>query len=421
MAPQTSASSPTPTVQLSRVSHAQSSVSGRLITLAIVLGCLIFVVLLVLAIVPLVRRRFYKRVPKTKTMADMNEAQERVKVPQQYRKGHRPTQSEIVGMMPLLPNPPNRLSVVMEERPSYLSTASRDRQMSAFINVNYEGVVAEFDPYALSRPSSRELLPTAPQLIAPAIPSSTFRALSPPPRLPPLIIPGLNDSPTPKPTRKASTRSAAESDDSASIYSQASASTYVAYRSNALPFSVSSTPPVPALPDYLKSQSAAPRPLTEIPLSTPDDESTLTRGDTLFVGRLLKSRARDAPSPPSRSSTQVSRIERAGSIKPAIPEEEEEGQYGSRYRVKNRVGRRKMRIQENIGPKPPMGTLAEASSPDLTEPPASPPHAFGRDGSLVDGQTPAVRYPSLEDPPFYRETAPLNIVGAQEKASASSQ
>lgn len=80
-----------------------------------------------------------------------------------------------------------------------------------------------------------------------------------------------------------------------------------------------------------------------------------------------------------------------------------------------------MRIQENIGPKPPMGTLAEASSPDLTEPPASPPHAFGRDGSLVDGQTPAVRYPSLEDPPFYRETAALNIVGAQEKASASSQ
>ena len=441
MAPLTSASSPAPTAQLSRVSHAQSSNSWKLIIAAIVLGCLIFVVILVAVVVPLVRRRSYKRVPNTKTMANMNESQERVKVPQQYRKGHRPTQSEIVGMMPLLRNPRNRLSVVLEERSSYMSTASREHQIVAFVDANDEGVVKEFDPYDLSRSSSCEppnLLPTVPQLITPAIPSRTFRALSPPPRLPPLIIPGLNDSPTPKPTRKASTRSAAGSDDSASIYSQASASTYTAYRTtNVFPFSVSSIQPVPALPDHVKSQSAAPRlhtlahfPLlsssssttfTEVPIASRDDETTLTRGDTLFVGQLLKSRARDA-TPPSRSSTQISHIERAGSIKPAILEEEE--QFGSRYRIKNRVGRRKMRIKENIRPNSPLRTLDEAPSPGLSEPPASPPRAFDRDGPLANGvapQTPALRYPPLKAPAFYTETAPLNITGAKEKISASSE
>jgi hypothetical protein len=83
-----------------------------------------------------------------------------------------------------------------------------------------------------------------------------------------------------------------------------------------------------------------------------------------------------------------------------------------------------MRIQENIGPNPPMGTLAEVSSPDRSEPPASPPPAFDRDGPLVDGvapQTPALRYPPLEAPAFYTETAPLNVAGAKEKASASSE
>lgn len=83
-----------------------------------------------------------------------------------------------------------------------------------------------------------------------------------------------------------------------------------------------------------------------------------------------------------------------------------------------------MRIQENIGPKPPMGTLTEASSPDLSEPPASPRRAFDRDGPFVEGvapQTPALRYPPIEAPAFYTETAPLNIAGAKEKASASSE
>jgi len=434
MAPQTSAYSPTPTAQLSGVSHARS---GSIIA-AIVLGCLIFVVILVAVVVPLVRRRSYKRVPNTKTMANMSESQERVKVPQQYRKGHKPTQSEIVGMMPLLPNLPNRLSVVLEERLSYMSTASRERQMSVFVNANDEEVVEkEFDSYALSCSSSREnLLPTAPQLITPATPSSTFHALSPP-SLPPLIIPGLNDPPTPKPTWKASRRSTAESVDSASIYSQTSPFTSVAYRANVLPFSISPIPPVPALPDDVKSQSATPRlhtlahfpflpsssstAFTEVPTVSRDDETTLTRGDTLFVGQLLKSRARDA-APPSRSSTQISHIERAGSIKPALLEEGE--QFESQYRIKNRVGRRKTGIQENIGPNPLMGTLAEASSPDLSEPPASPPRAFDRDGPLVDGvapQTPELRYPPLEAPAYYTETAPLNIAGAKKKASASSE
>ncbi|KAJ7283354.1 hypothetical protein C8J57DRAFT_1292257 [Mycena rebaudengoi] len=87
----------------------------------------------------------------------------------------------------------------------------------------------------------------------------------------------------------------ASSDSSDSMYSVRSAPT----RMHTVDLT-SPPPPVPALPTYLQ------RPY----ISLPPEEPPLSRGDTVFVGNLLKTRAKRL----ERSNTQTSRIERADSI-----------------------------------------------------------------------------------------------------------
>ncbi|KAJ7041904.1 hypothetical protein C8F04DRAFT_111043 [Mycena alexandri] len=108
-------------------------------------------------------------------------------------------------------------------------------------------------------------------------------------------LPPLDDSP-------ASLYSA----DSDSMYSQRSASTRMQTVDLSSPATRSPAPPVPALPQYL-------RPRSELP----PEEPPLTRGDTVIVATLLKSRAKRLTGAPERSGTRTSRIERADSIREA--------------------------------------------------------------------------------------------------------
>ncbi|KAK7005872.1 MFS general substrate transporter [Favolaschia claudopus] len=153
----------------------------------------------------------------------------------------------------------------------------------------------------------------------------------------------------------------AASSDSESLYSERSA---VSARPRAPIDLASPPPPVPTLPPYLRNAkqegrstlttsvpvinrmdtislnspsepgpSSSPpfRPQNLRPLSElPPEEPPLSRGDTVAVAHLLKTRARraGAAKQPTRTQTQVSRIERAGSIRevfsPLTPEDHQE-------------------------------------------------------------------------------------------------
>ncbi|KAJ7290228.1 hypothetical protein C8J57DRAFT_1492954 [Mycena rebaudengoi] len=71
---------------------------------------------------------------------------------------------------------------------------------------------------------------------------------------------------------------------------------------------LASPPPVPALPAHLRL------PLTTLPL----EEEPLSRGNTVVVAGLLKSRAKRLGRTATRSDARTSRIERANSIKEAL-------------------------------------------------------------------------------------------------------
>ncbi|KAH9485838.1 hypothetical protein JR316_0002753 [Psilocybe cubensis] len=184
--------------------------------------------------------------------------------------------------------------------------------------------------------------------------SSTSRSV---PKLPPLQIPEYRT--TPPPVRGSSLRSKSpvqqaplevhdsgcDSDDSASLYSQASASTqrttrsYAALRQGVIPtlqYPSMPLPSIPQSPSHKPSGAVNPaQPIRESvtvnTLPTPP-EFGITQNDkveeanggievdeTLFVAKLLQSRQSRVPNAvPTRNASIVSHIERADSIKPAL-------------------------------------------------------------------------------------------------------
>lgn len=129
-----------------------------------------------------------------------------------------------------------------------------------------------------------------------------------------------------------------DSDDSASLYSQASASTRytsqtrlstVALSSINNPGMTSYMPTIPQSPAHPSSSSA-------VGDRQGSQEGGLTTEEVVMVATLLKSRQRKTsnPDPPSRSDSVVSHIERKGSIKPAKTIIDSEGYTSRRLRSK---------------------------------------------------------------------------------------
>jgi hypothetical protein len=119
--------------------------------------------------------------------------------------------------------------------------------------------------------------------------------------------------------RKDSRRSSRsiDSDDSASLYSEASASTPYASK----PFQETNVPPLIS-PGFTSPTHSPPT----ISLSAPppllrldEDEAEGDETEVYNVAKLIHSRLQRAPDPPSRNSSIVSHIERSGSIKPVLP------------------------------------------------------------------------------------------------------
>ncbi|KAL0955491.1 hypothetical protein HGRIS_001731 [Hohenbuehelia grisea] len=153
----------------------------------------------------------------------------------------------------------------------------------------------------------------------------------------------------------------------------------------------SDAPPVPALPRP-ERQSSLKRPLEIDDSQSSPDEASLHRMDTVVIAKLLKARAKRA-SPPAdglaRTFTQVSRIERDGSIKslrtpiqkraPRLPISRSASKQRSTPNL--RAGRqaapaaatspRRMRSQASLTPVRAMETLTEDPVPSLSISPSS--------------------------------------------------
>lgn len=135
--------------------------------------------------------------------------------------------------------------------------------------------------------SASPLLKTLPPL---SIPSSPRNIIEPP---------AAQRAPSPPP-----------SEDSASVYSQTSATTNMHYR---FTHEDQDAPPVPPLPLTIPELPPHLRFIEPVPRS--DSRATLQRGDTRVVSNLLQSRALRYSHPETPLSRNVSRIERNGSIR----------------------------------------------------------------------------------------------------------
>jgi len=113
----------------------------------------------------------------------------------------------------------------------------------------------------------------------------------------------------------------------------------------------------------------------------------LKRGDTHLVGNLLKARAQRNPAGLVRTSSQVSRIERTGSIKSVVAIDKNERPYSRRYRSKKKKTRQDNDMEvvmegssENGSLRGPSSSYPPPWDPTLfvqTPPPAAfPPRSF---------------------------------------------
>ncbi|KAF4621090.1 hypothetical protein D9613_001171 [Agrocybe pediades] len=189
--------------------------------------------------------------------------------------------------------------------------------------------VSQFVPYHEPQPQVDPAPPVKPA--APQLPSrrasrkqSVKRNTNPPPSVP------LYDPHTASPND-----AAYDSDDSASLYSQASASTRFTSQSrqsttllSAANGTMTYMPTIPQSPAQLSSSRAT--------AGQEQSQEGLTSHDTILVATLLKSRQRrtSSPEPPSRSDSVVSHIERKGSIRPAATIIESEGYTTRKFRSK---------------------------------------------------------------------------------------
>ena len=157
-----------------------------------------------------------------------------------------------------------------------------------------------------------------------------------------------------------------DSDETDSMYSQASASTVKFY--DAPPATAIHELPTSLAPATNSSPSSSQQ-MPYIPIAiTLDDEheqKRLADENNLLVARLLMSRTKNAPGQPSRNSSIISHIERSGSIKPVLDSESGESR-GVRHLQKLRAKESKKSY------KPRLSTTAMREEPEVSTPPRSP-------------------------------------------------
>jgi hypothetical protein len=194
-------------------------------------------------------------------------------------------------------------------------------------------------------------------------------------RSPSKHLPDLPIAPdTSPPTRRSSRRknpnpwrgSGYDSDETDSMYSQASASTVKLYDApsataiHELPASL-----VPATTFTPSSSQQMPYIPVTITLEDEHEQKQLADENNLLVARLLMSRTKNAPGQPSRNSSIISHIERSGSIKPVLESESGETR-GVRHLQKLRAKESKKSY------KPRLSTTAMLEEPEVSTPPRSP-------------------------------------------------
>lgn len=177
---------------------------------------------------------------------------------------------------------------------------------------------------------------------------------------------------TSPPTRRSSRRknprigSGYDSDESGSMYSQASASTVKLYDTPSAT-AIHELPASLAPATHFPPSSSQQMPYIPVAITLEDEyeQNQLADENNMLVARLLMSRTKNTPGQPSRNSSIISHIERSGSIKPVFESESGETR-GVRQLQKLRVREPKKSY------KPRLSTTAMREEPEVSSPPRSP-------------------------------------------------
>jgi len=147
---------------------------------------------------------------------------------------------------------------------------------------------------------------------------------SSPNHLPNLVVAPDTSPPTRRSSRRKKTRggSGYNSDDSDSMYSQASAST-VQFHDAPSTSAIHELPPLPAAATDFPPSSSKQLPRLPVPttLEEEHEQDQITDENNILVATLLMSRTKHALPPPSRNASFISHIERSGSIRPVLGSE----------------------------------------------------------------------------------------------------
>jgi len=177
---------------------------------------------------------------------------------------------------------------------------------------------------------------------------------------------------TSPPTRRSSRRkkprneSGYDSNDSDSMYSQASAST-VQFHDGPSTSAIHELPASLAAATNFPPSSSQQMPNLPVATTVEDEseENRMTDENNILVARLLMSRTKHAPLRPARNSSIVSHIERSGSIKPVVESESDE--LGGMRHL------RKLRAKESKKSyKPRLSTTAMGEELEVSTLPRSP-------------------------------------------------
>ncbi|KAF8161602.1 hypothetical protein B0H34DRAFT_386980 [Crassisporium funariophilum] len=378
----TTGSVPPPNGAAKTVGWVLSGVEIAGITILAVVVCLA-----VVAIVFLVSRRKSKRRSHYNAVNSLEKGGDASRH-EVYLK-HRRSSSENGGNAPLLETKTMRSTAQSWDESDI--HYSKDDSPSTFVNGEESTRVkqAPVDSVAYSTLSAKPETELETATFIPSRSPSPRSTNSPPKLLPlsiPVFVPAVRQPSKGKRTKRSSKHASkimdagVESDDSDSMYSQASGSTHHSKASTGTTQSSIQAyplPPVPIIPQHLRSDSL---PLSELsnstrrasaasdetirpspvtPLFTPlppivfdrtEDEAEVNRADTIVISKLLKSRVKQTPMPLSRSFSDASHIERSGSIKTAgiIADEDGTRSYGSRYmRLKHGQDTRHSRSDSN--------------------------------------------------------------------------
>ncbi|TFK33540.1 hypothetical protein BDQ12DRAFT_690981 [Crucibulum laeve] len=361
-------------------SNGTSSLSSTALGV-IIAGCVIAVIIIVAIVILLMRHRRQKQAPSAQHKALLKQDVEKMdKFDPGYAgiQWHYPGQqerqvSESVGTAPLL-NSHDRWETaeydVAEQRLSMDLVSSsyhptRDAPNSPFLYANEEDLGIQ-QTHARPLSDATPFFPVA-KASSPTSPTSPYR-----PSLSPLRIPEYVAASRTAPRSPPKRSQTVESEDTESMYSQPSASLSRApsvavstNTDNVSAHDISSRPsstatlrptllPVPPARSSLRAVSRDIKPSDREP--TYAEPKDLVRGDTRAIAKLLQSRARRtrAASLPQGDGVarRISRIERSGSIKPAVggrvDQDETSDDEFSEPMEKDRASVQQKRIERDI-------------------------------------------------------------------------